>query len=223
MSQNENAISENPQCEPQRDNSTLIGPEKNVGSLNPTSSQNVVQNLVKSAIANVVQDGSSNINGKFKSIEHLAKAYKELERKYGQQAQELGELRVIAEEHSAQKQNQERLQKQLVEFQNFIQAIPEKYHSDNYLKNREFRNILKSAYEGFGNKLNIDSMVDLLEKYVDARNSLALKVSAIGSEADDATDLLGYSTNKISKFNAPKKRLSDMTPEELDKALDELM
>lgn len=166
---------------------------------------------------------ATNIGSKFKSVEDLAKAYQELERKYGVQSRELGELRLVADEYFAHKQNCERMQKQLEEFQQFIQAMPEKYHSDNYLKNKEFRNILKSAYEGFGNKLDVDSLVDLLEKYLAARASIAKKADSISSEAASATDLLGYATNGYSKFKGPKKRLSDMTPEELDKALDELM
>ena len=47
--------------------------------------------------------------------------------------------------------------------------------------------------------------------------------NAIKSETDSATDMLAYS-NAPSKFkSSPKKRLTDMTPDELNKALDELM
>ena len=163
------------------------------------------------------------IGGKFKSVEDLARAYAELERKYGLQARELGELRQIADEYSQHKQNCERTRQQLDEFQGFIQGLSEKYNSDNYLKNREFREILKAAYSAYGNKLDVDSLVSMLEGYMNTRSSLAKKAEAFKSEADSATDLLGYVANSQSKFKGPKKRLTEMTPEELDKALDELM
>ena len=163
------------------------------------------------------------IGGKFKSLEDLSKAYMELERKYGLQAREVGELRQIANEYAVHKQNCERNLQQLSEFQSFIQGLSEKYNSDNYLKNREFREILKAAYNAYGNKLDVDSLVSMLEGYMNTRNSLAQKAEAFQSEVDSATDMLGYSANNHSKFKGPKKRLTDMTPEELDKALDELM
>ena len=50
----------------------------------------------------------------------------------------------------------------------------------------------------------------------------ANKVNALKSEADAATDMLAY-TNGQSKLKGSKKRLYEMTPEELNKALDELM
>ena len=160
--------------------------------------------------------------GKFKSVEDLSRAYIELERKFGLQAQEVGELRRLAEEYSVHKQKCSRTQQALTEFQNFIQNMPEKYHSDNYLNNREFREILKAAYDGYKGNLNVDAMVNMIENYMNARSSMAKKASAISDEAALATDMLAYS-NGQSKFKGPKKRLTDMTPEELDKALDELM
>lgn len=182
-----------------------------------------VNSLQSNSYAQEPVNIGGSINGKFKSVADLAKAYSELERKYGSQAQELGQLRQIAEEHFAHIKECEKTRQQLEEFQKFILSMPERFHSDNYLKNKEFRNILKAAYEGFGSNLNVESLVDMIEKYMDARASLAKKVDSFNSEADSATDLLGYTTNGHSKFKGPKKRLSDMTPEELDKALDELM
>ena len=44
---------------------------------------------------------SGSVYGKFKSVEELAKAYNELEKKYGIQSQELGQLRQIANAHFA--------------------------------------------------------------------------------------------------------------------------
>ena len=51
---------------------------------------------------------------------------------------------------------------------------------------------------------------------------MSRQADLLKSEADSATDMLAYS-NIPSKTQASKKRLSEMTPEELNKALDELM
>ena len=173
-----------------------------------------------------VESGQASENGllagKFKSVEDLSKAYIELEKKFGFQAQELGDLRKIAEEYAIHKENCRINEQRLNEFQELVRGMTEKYDSDNYLRNKEFRDILSAAYQGFGNKLDVDEMVDLLEKYHNSRLSMAKQADMLKSEADSATDMLAYS-NTPSKVQAPKKRLSDMTPEELNKALDELM
>lgn len=162
------------------------------------------------------------LSSKFKSVENLIKAYSELEKKHGLQSRELGELRKIAEQYNAYQENKRKSEQQLKEFQTFIQNIEARYQSDNYLKNKEFREILKAAYNAYGNNLDVDSMVTMLENYMNARASLASKISAIQDEANSATDMLAYS-NSQSNYKNNKKRLSDMSPEELDKALDELM
>ena len=148
--------------------------------------------------------------------------YIELEKKFGVQATELGDLRKIAEEYAAHKEMCRLNEQRLSEFQNLVKRMSEKYDSENYLKNKEFRDILTAAYQGFGNDLDVDVMVDLLEKYHNSRLLMSKQADLLKSEADSATDMLAYS-NTPSKVQAPKKRLSDMTPEELNKALDELM
>ncbi len=163
------------------------------------------------------------IGGKFKSPQELSKAYIELQRRFGIQAKELGELRKIAQEYENHLERCRESKRQLDEFQNLVKNIDEKYNTDNYLKNREFREILKTAYDGFGNKLDVDTLVKLIDNYHNSRLAQAKKAEAILSESDNATDLLAYSSDNAAKFKSKKKKLTDMTPEELDKALDELM
>lgn len=162
------------------------------------------------------------ILGKFKSVEDLSKAYVELTKKHGIQSKEIGELRHIAEEYANHQAKCRMHEQRLSEFQELVKKMNDKYDNENYLKNKEFRDILMAAYQGFGNNLDVDSMVDLLEKYHNSRTAIANKVNALQSEADAATDMLAY-TNGQSKFKGSKKRLYEMTPEELNKALDELM
>ncbi len=162
------------------------------------------------------------IGGKFKSPQELSKAYLELQRKFGLQSKELGDLRKIAKEYEAHIERCRENKRRLEEFQNLVRNIDEKYNTENYLKNREFREILKTAYDGFGNKLDIDMLVKLIDNYHNSRLAQAKRAEAILSESDNATDLLTYSDN-VTKFKSKKKKLTDMTPEELDKALDELM
>lgn len=168
------------------------------------------------------QNASGLFAGKFKSVEDLSKSYVELEKKCGSQALELGELRKVAEEYAKHKEICRMNEQRLNEFQELVRKMSEKYNSEQYLKNKEFRDILSAAYQGFGNDLDVDVMVDLLEKYHNSRNTMSRQADLLKSEADSATDMLAYS-NIPSKTQAPKKRLSEMTPEELNKALDELM
>ncbi len=163
------------------------------------------------------------ILGKFKSIDDLSKAYLELQRKFGAQAQEIGELRKLAEEYTAHKEQCNIGRERLNGFYDYVKELHGKYNNEKYLKNPKFREIFKTAYAALGNNLDVDSLIRMLEGYNSSRNSLSQIDDAIKSETDSATDMLAYS-NGPSKFkSSTKKRLTDMTPEELNKALDELM
>ncbi len=164
----------------------------------------------------------NSILGKFKSVEDLSKAYLELQKKFGQLARETGELRKIAQEYEAHLARCKAGRKQLEEFKLLVDGMGSKYNTEAYLQNREFRELLKAAYDGYGNKLDVDSMVRLVENYLNSRMAQIQRADALKSESDKATDMLAYSNNQ-SKFKTKGKKLTDMTPEELDKALDELM
>lgn len=201
----------------EKEKNNSVNPNKNLGQ-EPQQRDTSKQENVRSEQSNA----SGLLAGKFKSVEDLSKAYIELEKKYGVQALELGDLRKIAEEYAEHKEMCRLNEQRLNEFKKLVKGMSEKYDSENYLKNKEFRDILTAAYQGFGNNLDVDMLVDLLEKYHNSRLSLSKQADLLRSEAESATDMLAYS-NIPSKVQTPKKRLSDMTPEELNKALDELM
>lgn len=169
------------------------------------------------------QNANGLILGKFKSVEDLSRAYLELQRKFGSQAQEVGELRKIAEEYQAHKAQCDVGRQRLDNFKNYLQGIHSKYNNEKYLQNPKFRQIFKSAYEAFGNNLDVESLIQMLEGYHSSRNSLNDINDAIKSETDSATDMLAYSSTPSKFKSVPKKRLTDMTQDELNKALDELM
>ncbi len=183
----------------------------NYGSENTQTAENVPHPLDKNSIL-----------GKFKSVEDLSKAYLELQKKFGQLSREVGELRRTAQEYEAHLLRCQEGRKKLEEFKALVDGIDSKYNTEAYLQNREFRELLKAAYDGYGNKLDVDSMVRLVDNYLNSRMSQIQRANALKSESDKATDMLTYSDNQ-PKFKAAKKKLTDMTPEELDKALDELM
>ncbi len=164
----------------------------------------------------------NSILGKFKSVEDLSKAYLELQKKFGQLSRETGELRKIAQEYEAHMARCEAGRKQLEDFKRLVDGMGSKYNTEAYLQNREFRDLLKAAYDGYGNSLDVDSMVKLVDNYLNSRMAQMQRADALKSESDKATDMLAY-TNNQSKFKTSGKKLTDMTPAELDKALDELM
>lgn len=164
----------------------------------------------------------NSILGKFKSVDDLSKAYLELQKKFSQLARETGELRKIAQEYEAHMARCQGARKQLEDFKLLVDGMGSKYNTEAYLQNREFRELLKAAYDGYGNRLDVDSMVRLVDNYLNSRMAQLQRANALKSESDKATDMLAYSDNQ-SKFKTSGKKLTDMTPEELDKALDELM
>ncbi len=162
------------------------------------------------------------ILGKFKSVEDLSKAYIELQKKFGQLARETGELRKIAQEYEAHMARCRDGRRRLEEFKGLVEGMSSKYNTEAYLQNKEFRDLLKAAYDGYGNKLDVDSMVQLVENYLNSRMAQIQRAKALEVESDNATDMLAY-TNNRPKSKTYRKKLSDMSQAELEKALDELM
>ena len=165
---------------------------------------------------------NNSILGKFKSVDELSKAYLELQKKFGQLAGEVGELRKIAQAYEAHMARCQAGRRQLEDFRTLVNGMDTKYNTEAYLQNREFRDLLKAAYDGYGNRLDVDSMVRLLDNYLNSRMAQMQRADALKSESDKATDMLAYTDNQ-PKFKTARKKLTQMSQEELEKALDELM
>ena len=73
------------------------------------------------------------------------------------------------------------------------------------------------------NVLKMLSMVNLLDKYVSSRIESAERKNAANKETQQILDSMNYSKNPKTSFTPPKKRLDEMTPQEVDEMLDRLI
>ena len=152
------------------------------------------------------QAPSELILGKFKSVEDLTKAYKELEKFQGTQSKELGELRQkasITEDVNKAWEKQQEIEKA----QENLRQIAQKYNSPQYFQDPSFREIYKEAYLALGENLDSDRFVKLIEDYVTARILANKKIQAVEKENRSAIDMMNFSKNEISSLTPPQKRL----------------
>lgn len=162
------------------------------------------------------------ILGKFKSVDELSKAYKELQKHQGAQSQELGELR----QHSAMLNNINELwnrEKEIQEAREELTGISQKYNKPEYFQDPSFREIYKEAFVALGKKLDTDRFINLLENYVSSRIFAKEKASSAKNETENAIGTMTFSKNNSSSLTPPKKRLDQMTPKEVDELLERLI
>ena len=167
-------------------------------------------------------DPSELILGKFKSVDDLTKAYQELEKFHGTQANELGNLRqnafLLNEISNAWKKEDElkMASKELI-------AATEKYNKPEYFQDPSFREIFKEAYLALGKNLDTDKLVNLIEGYVSSRIFAKEKAKAEQKETQDAINSISFEKNNKSSLAPPKKRLDEMTPQEVDDLLERII
>lgn len=162
------------------------------------------------------------ILGKFKSIEDLSKAYKELEKFQGSQSKELGFLRQkasLSEEVIKAWEQQQHIEKA----QKNLQQIAQKYNSPQYFQDPSFREIYKEAYLVLGEDLDSDRFVKLIEDYVTSRILAKEKSQAIAKENNSVIDSIKFSKNEVSSLTPPTKQLDEMTAKEIDELLERLI
>ena len=162
------------------------------------------------------------ILGKFKSIDDLSEAYKELEKLQGNQSKELGNLRQQSEMIKNINQAWEII-KGLNDDSENLQAVAEKYNSPEYFQNPAFREIYKEAYHAFGKNLDPERLVNLLDGYVSSRLLAHEREISAKKENQNAVDSITFSQNGKSYIAQPKKRLDEMTPKEVDALLEKLI
>lgn len=167
-------------------------------------------------------DPSELILGKFKSVEDLTKAYQELEKFQGTQAQELGNLRQNASLLKDISQAWEKEQA-IHDAQKDLQEAAKKYNKPEYFQDPTFREIYKEAYLALGKNLDTDRLVNLIDGYVSSRIFAYKQAQSANRETENAISGMNFEKNNKSSIVPPKKRLDEMTPQEVDELLDRIL
>lgn len=169
-------------------------------------------------------DPSENlILGKFKSVEDLSNAYQELQRHQGVCSEELGVLRKNALALKQVQDNFELLQKYQRGFEKRILQDREKYSAPEYFQDPSFREMYSEVFKVFGEDLDTERFVNLLEGYVSSRILASERKKAAKNETEEILNSMDYSKNSKSSFTPPVKRFDEMTPKEIDEMLEKLI
>ena len=173
--------------------------------------------------AEIVEEDPSEelILGKFKSVEDLVKAYEELQKRQGQSSEELGNLRKEMAGVNEIKESLKFFNAKKEEYLETILRDKEKYQG--YFQDPTFKEIYQEALYVYGENLDTERMVELIEKYVSTRIQAHEKKKLASSETQNILDSMTYAKNPKSKFIPPKKSFDEMTPQEVDELLDRLI
>ena len=163
------------------------------------------------------------ILGKFKSVEDLSKAYEELQKFQGKSSEELGSLRKELAGMNTYKE----LAANLNGYQNSIKSVIERdkelYNTPEYLQNSVFKEIYTEALMTFGDNLDTDRLIGLLDKYVENRISAYDKEKSAKNETQNILDSMTYSKNPKNSLTPPKKTLDEMSDDEFKASLRKLI
>ena len=169
-------------------------------------------------------EGESNIDpselilGKFKSQDDLVKAYQNLEKLQGTQAEELGTLR----KNSATWNDTMKLIEKTCQIQGnpktIVDAV-EKYDAPEYFQDSAFRLLFREAYKAFGTDVNTDYFVKLLDEYVSNRIDAYEKKKSAEAETQKVLGSMNFTKSEKTSIQKPKKRLDEMTKQEIDEML----
>lgn len=181
---------------------------------------NKIENLNEANENNNVNQSDNNENdlilGKFKSVDDLADAYKNIQSQSGQQSKELGELRKKAEIFdNLQKQITESGSK-IQEARNYFSQVVPKYSNDEYFKNNEFTNLYKEAFSALGVNLDTDKFITLLDKYVNSRINLYEKNKSAKSENEYIKNQMKFSESAPKNIQSSIPKLDNLSNEEID-------
>lgn len=207
-----------------QENSVVNEPDKVSENSNTTKTTEQIEGQANTEVkqGSATPAPSSLILGKFKSVEELTKAYKELEKFQGTQSEELGLLRqkaLLSEDVNKAWEKQQQIEKA----QENLKQVAQKYNSPQYFQDPSFREIYKEAYLALGENLDSDRFVTLIEDYVASRILAIEKSKAVEKENRSAIDAMNFSKNEVSSITPPKKRIDEMTQTELDELLKRLI
>ena len=167
-------------------------------------------------------DPSNLILGKFKSVEDLTRAYKELEKHQGIQSEELGSLRQNSMLFN-KLQDAWKRENETKNSEKELREIAEKYNTPEYFQDPSFKEIFKEAYMLLGKNLDTEKFINLIEGYVSSRIFAHDKKKSAEAENQSILGEMKFEKNNTSSLNPPVKRLDEMTPKELDELLDKLV
>ena len=163
------------------------------------------------------------ILGKFKSVQELEKAYEELQKYQGRSSEELGSMRKELANLGDFKNLCDFYNTMHNEYLEVIERDKAKYSAPEYFQNPTFREIYKEALLTFGSNLDTDRLINLLDTYVEARIQANDKKKSAQCETQNVLDSMIYSKNPKSAITPPKKRLDEMTEQEVDELLERLI
>ena len=190
-------------------------------NLQETNQNEISENNTDVSQTQVSQQGQNSENselilGKFKSVEDLTNAYKNMESQHGQQSKEIGELRKKAEMLDGL---QKKFNKQVELFsgaKEYVTNIVNKYDKEQYFKNPEFNKLYQEAFTALGTNLDTDKFVTLLDNYVESRIGLHEKEQSAKSETENAKSQMQFSDSAIKKETKALPKVQTMTPEMVD-------
>lgn len=161
-------------------------------------------------------EGGEMLLGKFKSVDALTNAYKNMESHLGQQSKEIGELREKAQMLDNILKNNEQKEKMNKVVKDYLENAIAKYNKDEYFNSSEFTDLFKEAFMLIGPNLDIDKFVALLDKYTAQRISLNDKQKAAKKETENAKSQMQFSGSAIKKNFKSVLNLEKLSPEEID-------
>ena len=161
------------------------------------------------------------ILGKFKSVEDLTKAYEELQKLQGKASQEVGSLRKELGEFG----NLKELSAAISSYQDSIVPVIKRDRElyGSYFQNEIFKEMYTEALMAYGDNLDTDRMVSLLESYVKDRILLYEKEKSAKLENQTLVDSMSYSANPKNSISNPKKTLQEMTEDEFRESIRKLI
>ena len=161
------------------------------------------------------------ILGKFKTVEDLSKAYLELQKHQGKNSEELGSLRKELAGFEELKNASSYIQA----YQNSIIPVikRDKELYPEYFENQNFKEMYSEALMVYGDNLDTDRMINLLETYVKDRISSYDKQKAAEDENKHVLDNMSYSKNLKHSISNPKKTLNEMSEDEFRESIRKLI
>jgi len=171
----------------------------------PVQVQEPTQQAEMTNVDSQTDSDNDTILGKFKSIDDLANAYKNIQSQHGQQSKELGELRKKAEILDKMQQQQIESNENFKKAKDYFSQVVPKYDKDEYFKNSDFNDLYKEAFKALGTNLDTDKFVSLVDKYVSSRITQYEKSQAAKSETENAKSHMQFSkSSKANKASLPK-------------------
>lgn len=161
-------------------------------------------------------EGGEMLLGKFKSVDALTNAYKNMESHLGQQSKEIGELREKAQMLDNILKNNEQKEKMNKVVKDYLENAIAKYNKDEYFNSSEFTDLFKEAFMLIGPNLDIDKFVAMLDKYTAQRILLNDKQKAAKKETENAKSQMQFSGSAIKKNFESVLNLEKLSPEEID-------